>query len=317
MPHTSKPRMSQKASNSKQGYASSAYPLVELIRPQPSLQGLQAFLAVAQLGSLNKAANQLSRTQGAVSRQIQQLEAYYQTALFRRTVSGMQLTADGERLQDVATKVLSLLVEHSLSRKAVSESIKLRLPSTLALRWFLPRLDTIQQLLPGVSLHISTSVSDEPEFAADDMDAMIVRGSGGWAGMHLVELFPEQLTPMCSPDLAISMRSPEDLTNQCLLHAGKGRKEWQAWLAMTGVKTELQQCLEFDSLEVALSAAAMGYGIALGDPRMAQSKLATGELVLPFPQLCCKHLAYYLVFPEQSRHQAKIQQLITAVLTLA
>lgn len=309
--------MSPKAINSERGYANSAYPLVELIRPQPSILGLQAFLAVAQLGSLNKAANQLCRTQGAVSRQIQQLELHYQTALFLRTVSGMQLTADGERLLDVSTKVLSLLAEHSLSQKTVSETINLRLPSTLALRWFLPRLDAIQQLLPGITLGISTSVSDEPKFAADDIDAMIVRGSGGWPGMHSVELFPEQLTPMCSPDLAICINSPQDLTSQCLLHAGPGRQEWQAWLAMVGVDERFEQDLEFDSLEVALSAAAMGYGIAMGDPRMAQSRLATGELVLPFPQSLYNRLAYYLVIPEQRKDQIKIQQLITAVLTLA
>ncbi|HEX8955279.1 MAG TPA: LysR substrate-binding domain-containing protein [Burkholderiaceae bacterium] len=309
--------MSTKASNSVRGYASNSYPLAELIRPQPSILGLQAFLAVAQLGSLNKAANLLCRTQGAISRQIQQLEQHYQAAFFLRTFAGMQLTADGERFLKVSTEVLSLLTEHSLGLKATAETIHLQLPSTLALHWFLPKLDALQQLLPGITLAISTSVSDAAEFVADNIDAMIVRGSGEWPGMHSVELFPERLTPMCRPDLAVGINAPQDMTSQCLLHAGAGRREWQAWLAMAGIKGPCKQNLEFDCLEVALNAAAMGYGIAMGDPRMVQGKLATGELVLPFPQLFHHHLAYHLVVHEQRKDQVNIQQLITAVLTLA
>lgn len=307
--------MSPKASNVEPGYDDDAYPLTALLRTQPSMAGLQALVAVARLGSLNKAAGQLCRTQGAVSRQIQQLERHYQTALFLRSASGMQLTADGVRLLDVADKVLSLLAAHA--RPAAAESIRLRLPSTLALRWFLPRQHALQQLLPGVTLAISTSASDEPLFAGDDVDAMIVRGSGIWPGMYALPLFAEQLTPMCRPELATAMRSAHDLATQCLLHAGVGGQAWQAWLAMAGVVADAAPALQFDSLEGALSAAAMGYGVALGDPRMAQARLASGELVRPFAPLLDQGLAYYLVLPEQAQAQAKLRRLAGALQALA
>ncbi|WP_425313326.1 LysR family transcriptional regulator, partial [Morganella morganii] len=55
----------------------------------------------------------MCRTQGAVSRQIQQLEAHYRCALFVRHASGLTLTAEGSELLSVAVSVLTQLVQHA------------------------------------------------------------------------------------------------------------------------------------------------------------------------------------------------------------
>jgi LysR family glycine cleavage system transcriptional activator len=301
------------ASNVEPAHAADAYPLPELIRPRPSIQGLQTFVAVARLGSLSKAASLLCRTQGAVSRQIQQLEAHYQTALFLRSSSGMLLTTEGGQLLEVADQVLVSLADHARSQAVVAATLHLRLPSSLALRWFLPRQAVLQQQMPDVTLEISTSVDDEPDFAGETVDAMIVRGAGEWSGMFVQELFPEQLVPMCSPDRARMIQTPADLANDCLLHAAADRMEWQHWLQQAGVERTGGRDLAFDSLDMALGAAAAGYGIAMGDPRMARHKLASGELVPLFPASLFNHLSYYLVVPEQRREQKKIQQLLMAL----
>jgi LysR family glycine cleavage system transcriptional activator len=303
--------MKPKASNVALPLAADAYPLLELTRPRPSIQGLQTFLAVARLGSLSKAASLLCRTQGAVSRQIQQLEGHYQTALFLRSSSGMQLTLEGGQLLAVASQVLSRLAEHADCLRA--ETLHLRVPSTLALRWFLPRQAAVQQQMPGVTLEISTSVNDEPDFSTEVIDAMIVRGNGEWSGMFALELFPEQLVPMCSPALAHMIHVPADLATQCLLHASANRQEWCCWMQRAAVERTGGSDLDFDSLEVALGAATAGYGIAMGDPRMAQQRLSCGDLVQLFPGSLFTYLTYYLVVPEQCREQKKIQQLILAL----
>lgn len=315
--HLSHLPMNRKSTNSEQGYAADAYPLDALTKPLPSTMGLQAFVAVAQLGSLSRAAAQLYRTQGAVSRQIQQLEQHYQVVLFQRSATGMHLSPEGEQLQQIATRALADLAAFSRFASQQQQSIRLRLPSTLALRWFLPRLDSLQQLLPGIRIDISTSISDTPDFSRSDLDAMLVRGNGQWHGLHAARLFAEHLTPMCRPEMALTLRVPADLQHQCLIHADASQQEWQYWWQQYGTGTMAARHVVFDSLESAIGAAALGYGIALGDPRLAQDKLASGELVMPFADLHTGEQAYFLVMPEPSRNSPKLCDLVTALLTLS
>lgn len=288
------------STNSEQGDAKDAYPLVALTRPLPSMMGLQAFIAVASLGSLTRAARQLCRTQGAVSRQIQQLEQFYQQVLFDRTPSGMSMTPYGRRLYTVASQALGSLSSFSAKALRQPDRIRLRLPSTFALRWFLPRLDVIQQCLPGILLEISTTVLDRPEFGRGDVDAMIVRGNGQWEGLKSVLLFPEQLTPMCSAELSMDLQVPADMAHYRLIHANGSQQEWQAWWQTYAAGALPGQHLVFDSLDAAVNAAAQGYGIALSDPRLFQEQLGQGTLVMPFPQWHSGEDGYYLVTPVSS-----------------
>jgi len=103
--------------------------------------------------------------------------------------------------------------------------VTLRLPSTFAIRWLLPRLADINHALPGTELRISTSSDDTPDFAVPDVDAIVVRGTGQWMGMDAVPLFPEQLTPMCASEMAASLGSAADLAHVTLLHPGHGHEE--------------------------------------------------------------------------------------------
>jgi DNA-binding transcriptional LysR family regulator len=68
------------------------------------LEQLQAFLAVAETGSFQKAAHQCGVTQSAISRQIQALETGLGAALFHRT-NQAKLTVAGDRLLPRAKKI--------------------------------------------------------------------------------------------------------------------------------------------------------------------------------------------------------------------
>ncbi|MDX2229587.1 MAG: LysR family transcriptional regulator [Leptolyngbyaceae cyanobacterium bins.349] len=68
------------------------------------LEQLQAFLAVADTGSFQKAAQKCGVTQSAISRQIQALEAELSTSLFHRTTQA-KLTVAGDRLLPRVKKI--------------------------------------------------------------------------------------------------------------------------------------------------------------------------------------------------------------------
>ena len=68
---------------------------------------LEAFCAVAEHGSLTRAAAALGDTQSALSRRLGALESAWQTRLFYRTGRGVVLTETGERLQPRARAILA------------------------------------------------------------------------------------------------------------------------------------------------------------------------------------------------------------------
>ncbi|KGE09911.1 LysR family transcriptional regulator [Burkholderia gladioli] len=310
--------MTEQSKNPQPGYAAHAYPLADLTRALPPLTAFQSFVAAAQLGSVSKAADHLCRTQGAVSRQIQQLEVHYRCALFVRHASGLTLTAEGSELLTVAVSVLTHLVQHADIHDGTASIVTLRLPSTFAIRWLLPRLADINRALSRIELRISTSADDTPDFAAPDVDAIVVRGTGQWAGMDAVPLFPEQLTPMCTSETAASLGSAADLAHFTLLHPGHSREEWRCWLGSVGAwQSDANRGLVFDTLELTLTAAAEGHGVAIGDPRMARDRLRAKTLVTPFTDVAQNGLSYFVVYPSQRAVQSKIRALADVLCRLA
>lgn len=75
----------------------------------PSLNALKAFEAAARLESISQAAEQLSVTHGAISRQIRTLEDELGVALFEKAGRGVRLTPAGKHLRDGSREAFDLL----------------------------------------------------------------------------------------------------------------------------------------------------------------------------------------------------------------
>jgi DNA-binding transcriptional LysR family regulator len=82
-----------------------------LPRPRADVPALRAFVAVARLGTVARAAGALGRTQPSVSTRLARLERAWSTRLFRRVARGMTLTPEGARLLPMAEAALRELEE--------------------------------------------------------------------------------------------------------------------------------------------------------------------------------------------------------------
>lgn len=71
------------------------------------LYQLKSFVVVAEEGNLRRAADRLFASQPAVSGHIKALEEELGLALFERSRNGMLLTPDGERIHEVALRMLA------------------------------------------------------------------------------------------------------------------------------------------------------------------------------------------------------------------
>jgi LysR family transcriptional regulator, nitrogen assimilation regulatory protein len=86
------------------------------------LRILQAFIRVAELGSIARAANVLNQTQPTISRQIAALETEVGGPLFIRHRRGMSLSPGGERFRDRAMHALRVLIRRRPSSLRMPES---------------------------------------------------------------------------------------------------------------------------------------------------------------------------------------------------
>ncbi|NQD55792.1 LysR family transcriptional regulator [Pseudomonas sp. CM25] len=285
----------------------------ETNRVLPSLAAIKAFLVCAEHGSIKGASATLHKTQGALSKQIKQLEEIVGVELFVRTALGLELTAHGARFAEVAVTILDSY-ESFVSPSTHSGTIRLSAPSTFTLRWLLPRIDALQRELCGQRLQISSGRDDVPSLKDGSADAVIMRGECADEGLVSFELFPELLTPMCSPEIAKILNQSQALDGQTLLHASPDGYEWSAWFAKThsGLKPP-ETSMTFDTLDVALSAAEASMGVVIGDPTLAAERIRSGNLVCPFGETVLSGTRYYLCIPKINSASKNFQMLASAI----
>jgi LysR family glycine cleavage system transcriptional activator len=263
----------------------------------PRLGALEAFEAAGRLGSFQAAAAALHVTPSAVSRQIKTLEDDLGVLLFHRLHRGVRLTDEGRAylaevqgaLGRIAKATTRLVGAHSDARLRLSV-----LPS-FAGNWLLPRLGDFERAHPGVSVEMNAT-TDYADFERDDVDAAIRFGAGPWPGVHFEPLLELRFFPVCSPEIAASLRTPADLAAQRLLHESHVPGAWPQWLAAAGVPhLRSHDARTFDNAQLLLEAALAGQGIALATDVLAHRYLAEGRLVRPFDLAAVSTATYHFV----------------------
>jgi LysR family transcriptional regulator, glycine cleavage system transcriptional activator len=286
-------------------------------RRLPPMYALEVFVTAARSGTFSRAASEMFVTQGAVSRQIRQLEDYLGTKLFVRHKKGLALTPEGEALLPVVEESFGQIARACGTMRNAGQVLTLRMPPTLAMRWFLPLMPTLRGLLPGVDVRITTYDAWEPRFEEGDIDAAILHGRGDWPDVEAVPLMPELLTPVCSRKLADQLTSVVDLARLPLLHCYP-LKAWSLWFSAAGVEGRVTERGQFfDTLDLALSAATRGQGVAMGDYNLLEETFEDGVLTQPFPTVLDRGMGYYLIYPRSRGTLPKIKALREGLLEAA
>ncbi len=281
-------------------------------RRLPPLTALRFFAVAARSGSFTRAAEELCVTQGAVSRQVLLLEEFYGQALFLRQARGLVLTDAGQLLAQTANTALEQIAQTTLVLRRRMEVRELRfMIPTCAMLWAMPLLMRFQARHPGFRIAMSTTLShvlDEQRFDAgivyERLDTTLPR--------HRL-LFVERLMPVCSPRLmqgAQALRVPKDLARCVLLHARPDHQDWRLWLDAAHLdEIDPAGGLDFQTLDLSNSAAAEGYGVALGDRVIAQPAIESGRLCAPFANDVETGYGYFLHWHESHTERAEILHL--------
>lgn len=262
----------------------------------PSMKALRALEAVGRLGSVRQAAEELNLTRSAVSHQLRFLEQDLGFALTERDGRGIVLTVRGERYaREVRSALRSLALAHVHTAEAeLIGRLTVSCTPGFATYWLCPNIGRFIGDHPNINLNI---ISPErlDDVTNSEVDVFIAYGQGDWPDMWVEPLAQLQFSPVCSPTLLQQgLREPLDLARFTLLHL-KDENDWARWLAATGVTgVDPRRGVAFSDMNLTLSAAVAGQGVAMGDTIISGSAVASGLLVQPFARTIPAPAAYYI-----------------------
>lgn len=254
----------------------------------PSLHGLVLFEAAARHLNFSKAADELAITQSAVSHGLRQLEDALGHPLFHREGRKLTLTSDGLRLFSTVSRSFGAIAEtvDDISTEDRRDTLVVSSSTILATEWLMPRLASLHQAHPEMKLELRC-LDRDIDLLANGIDVQLRLGDGNWPGHEAVQLWPEQITAVCSPDYLRRngpVAGPADLVNHSLISyvdPHRFRLGWAEWLRGLGVDLpgRLQFHMQVNDSLVALKAAEAGEGIALGWRPIVDGALENGRLV--------------------------------------
>lgn len=281
----------------------------------PSLTSLAAFEASARHRSIHRAADELNVTPGAVSRQIKALEEELGAALFRRTSTGLTLTADAEALYTVLAQAFSRTSEaiqvirsgHGVRR------VTLACTHAFASQWLMPRMGGFWRRFPDISVDHLIS-DDARDFRRAEVDLRIRYGFGTWPYETSALLMTDTIYPVAGPEFARQHPGcvAADILNLPLLHVDWADAEWTGWdelLRRAGIPHGALPGRRFSTLGVVLQACQEDQGVAVGWHRLVRALIEEGR-IMPFTDLRMPSPgSYYLSWNANREPSGAIQTL--------
>jgi LysR family glycine cleavage system transcriptional activator len=261
---------------------------------------VRAFDAVARLGSVRAAADELAVTPAAVSQQLRVLEAHLGIALTQRHGRGLALTDSGRTWHGEIARHLRAIGLAAERVRPGRRVVQVTVVQSFGSRWLMPRLYKFSAREPEIEVRIDASPV-LADFARDPFDLAIREGRGNY-DTEVVRLFELRFYPVGSPQVARRMRRRNgtlDWSRARLLHE-VSYDYWPDWINLAGVcDVDVARGLFFSHTMLALDAAVEGQGVALSPPPLAERELARGALEVIDPRPFVPGTGIYLCWPRR------------------
>lgn len=237
---------------------------------------LQVFHTVAGVLSFTKAAEILNMTQPAVTHQVRQLEADFNTRLFDRENNRISLTHSGEEVLRYANQIIALYGEMHESVKSItgdtSGLVTLGASTTIA-EYMLPDLlGGFQKKFPDVQVRLRVANTDAVvNMVADNtIDLGVVEGEVNNQYLNVEDCQVDELRVIVPPGHPLAEHSsvaPSELLNYPFVFREDGsgtRSVIARYLEQNGLdEHQLNQPFELGSTEAIKGAVQAGMGISM------------------------------------------------------
>lgn len=249
-----------------------------------TLRHMKIFLAVYQAQQITKAARQLCMTQPAVTRAIQEIEAYYGVRLFERINRKLYITQTGTMFYTYAVHIVDCFDQMEKGLRDWDQLGVLRVGATIALGTdLLPKvLVRFQRANPSLQIRsvVSNGAALQQALLDNQLDFAVIEGSVGQEELASRAIAPDRLVLILPPDdprakwehLAL-----RDLADDPFLLRDKG-SVGRAFLERVFALHELplQPVMESVSTQAIIQAVHLGLGISFLPERLVAEAIRSG-----------------------------------------
>src|SRR5215475_10005799 len=259
---------------------------------QGALDGVEAFLSVAQHRSFRRAAAELAVTPSAISQAVRALEARIGAALFIRTTRSVGLTEAGERFVSRAKPAFEELVTAGEAARDLGQR-----PTGL-LRLSVPRAVVPLILEPVIASFCRAYPEIELEIAASEERVDLAAGS---------------------PDYLRARKRPEridDLRGHACLRMRRSNGSIATWPFVDGnkaVEAIVAGPLIAHDYPTLLGAAIQGVGLAQAPSPLAKAAIAEGQLQTLLTPFAATAPGVFLYYPGKRQVLPKLRAFIEHV----
>ena len=257
----------------------------------PPLNAIKAFEVAARAGSFTLAASELGVSSAAVSQQIRNLETWFGKQLFVRSGNRIALTDAGHAIYPQTARALGDIA--AIGRRMLEGGLRTRLvvsvPFSLAELWLAPKLAVLLDTFPQMAIDVR--VEDDPvDVVRQNIDLRISYGDYHYPALKMARLVHDDVLPLASPEFRRRHRDGAaglaDMHESHFIHTNWGpnyasHPSWADWFAAAGGSRapDPSHGRRVGLSSLAIGAARLGLGIALGQRVMANADLEAGRLI--------------------------------------
>ncbi|QNX86597.1 LysR family transcriptional regulator [Acinetobacter seifertii] len=260
------------------------------IKPLPPMHSLIVFEVVARHLSFSQAAMELNVTQGAISRQIHQLEEYVGKELFIRANRKVHLSPSGlQYYKDIYEALLSVATATSKIMKWKEDhQVTIVTTKAMATLWLMSRVISFREH-HEIDLKILTIENISGLNKIDfDIALFYCNYPNSMENMEVTPLFDEEIFPICSQNYLNKLgQSPslDDLFGKNLLYLDELQKDWiswSEWFEAVGYPNFIpKNRINSNDYPMLLQYAINSQGVVLGWTSLVDEYLNNGSLVRP------------------------------------
>lgn len=251
-------------------------------------KGLSVVSAVCRHKSFTAAARELHVTPSAVSKKIAEVEAQLGLILFSRQAGVAEPSETACILAsafDQASDMLAAVIDE-VQPQSPETTIRVAAPTTLAMRWLIPRLWHLLRQHPHIRVDVIPTHSSTP-LPSIDYDVAIRQSRSERFPEDAIHLFSEKLGLLAKPALVSKIRNQRkiDLSTIALIASESRPRELENWIAQSRRHVRIskeRRC--FHHFYIALEAALAAEGAVVGPVITLSEVISRGDLIEPLPE---------------------------------
>jgi len=251
------------------------------------LDGIAAFVAVAQAGSISEAARRLRLSKSVVSDRLVELERGLGVRLVHRSTRRLSLTEDGvtfrERAARIAHEVEEAIAEMARRSGELVGPLRISAPVTFGRMHLGPALYPFLAKNPGIELTLDLD-DRRVDAAAEGFDAVVRHGPLADSRLVPWTLAPSRRVLVAAPDYLDRHGTPATLDDLAdhrgIFYTNRGVEDWRFQGPDGAAIVRGRTALRVNNGDMMRDAALAGIGIALLPTFIVGPDLKAGRLQL-------------------------------------